>query len=168
MSWLFSLFLPPHLWTSTRIIITDRIVSLLIQILGRKNGLFPFCFIPWFSKLLSEIIKQEQSEDHSQRETYSVTKTKLSTNPEKSDHIQPQTSGESMLKKHNEENGCSFRIEGIIPIHRNPRETINNLSGISMTNIGGQLISNSNASHLPNGNGSYFLPGISINFTTKK
>lgn len=48
-----------------------------------------------FSKLLSEIIKREQSEDHSQQETYSVTKTKLSTNPEKSDHIQAQTSGEN-------------------------------------------------------------------------
>lgn len=55
----------------------------------------------------------------------------------------------------------SFLIKGIIPIQRNPRETINNLSGISMTNIGGQLISNLNASHFPNGNGPYFLPGIS-------
>lgn len=50
----------------------------------------------------------------------------------------------------------------ISSVHLNPRDTIHGLSSISMSmaNIGGHLMSTLNPSHLPDGNGGYFVSGI--------
>jgi hypothetical protein len=55
-----------------------------------------------------------------------------------------------------------YLLLGINFVHRNPRETINGLSTISMSmaNINGHLMSSLNSSHLPNGAGGYFVSGI--------
>lgn len=121
--------------------------------------------INFFSKLLSETVKQEHFEDNnSVQGKYSITKPRLPTSQSKQNNIQ-QTSGkrESGRKKIN-----NLLYLGITSILRNPRDTINGLSAISMSmaNIGGHLMPTLNASHLPNGTGSYFVSGIENIFIT--
>ncbi|CAF4889270.1 unnamed protein product [Rotaria sp. Silwood1] len=92
---------------------------------------------PTFKKLLSEIIKQEQVEDNSIQEDYSIEKNKLITNQSKINNNQQSTV--------------------ITSVNINPRETIN---GISMANGDAHIMSALNSTHLPDGAGTYFVSSL--------
>ncbi|CAF1007297.1 unnamed protein product [Adineta steineri] len=91
---------------------------------------------PIVSKLLSETIKQEEIENNSLQEIYSKT------NRSKTKNIQlpPPTV--------------------VTTVHLNPRETLNGLSIIPMTNTNSHLMSTLNPAHLSDGAGSYFVSGL--------
>ncbi|CAF0756465.1 unnamed protein product [Rotaria sordida] len=97
---------------------------------------------PTFKKLLSETIKQEQVENNSVQEDYSIAKNTLTIN---------------QLKTNNNQQPIELTT-----INLDPRETINGLSTISMSmaNVGAHIMSALNSTHLPDGAGTYFVSSL--------
>ncbi|CAF2578937.1 unnamed protein product [Rotaria sp. Silwood2] len=109
---------------------------------NNNNGSNIIITQPTFKKLLSETIKQEQVEDNSVQEDYSIAKNKLTINQSTTNNNQQPTV--------------------ITAVNLDPRETINGLSTISMSmaNVGAHIMSTLNSGHLPDGAGTYFVSSL--------
>ncbi|CAF3407682.1 unnamed protein product [Rotaria sp. Silwood1] len=93
---------------------------------------------PTVNKLLSETIKQEEFEKQSIEEAYSISNR---SNTNISQLLPPPT------------------VVTAIPLK--PRETLNSVSTIPMTNTSSHLMSTLNPAHLSDSAGSYFVSGLS-------
>jgi hypothetical protein len=107
------------------------------------------------SKLLSETIKQEEFDNISIQEAYSIA------NRSKTNITQlPPPTGYLFYYNKSNKNFHIFIFSVVTTVHLNPREILNGLSDIPMTNTSSHLMSTLNPSHLTDGTGSYFVSGI--------
>ncbi|CAF2410547.1 unnamed protein product [Rotaria sp. Silwood2] len=93
---------------------------------------------PTVNELLSDTIKQEEFENNCIEEAYSIS-------------------------NRSETNICQLLPPPTVvtTVHLKPRETLNSLSTLPMTNTSSHLMSTLNPAHLSDGTGSYFVSGLS-------
>ncbi|UJR21065.1 hypothetical protein I4U23_024165 [Adineta vaga] len=96
----------------------------------------PIITQPTVNRLLSESIKQEEFENNSSQNTYSI----LSQSKTKINQLPAPTV--------------------VTTVHLNSRETLNGLSVIPMTNTSSHIMATLNPAHLSDGTGSYFVSGL--------